>query len=219
MRRPWLLWVLFGLSLVLTLRAAATYREGFDSSGRVAGVSLTEMSTQALDAAPTASEAKIHYKTLLVYAAADIKNKGTNGLRLLADFRDRVFTQPGVTYDMRLPDGTYPKMNFRKTLTVNDFLDNWPTWMPALDPTIREPVPTVTDAVHAESKLLAFLQRYYPSGGDVQTQQVVRGLIEDFAYRFVYDRDTQQYQLVPDITSRSLLENWVNPVMKKYSSE
>ena len=177
-------------------------------------MSLTEMSTQALDAAPTASEAKIHYKTLLLFAGDDIKKQGTNGLRILADFRDRIYTQPGVTYDMRLPDGTYPKMNFRKDLTVNDFLDNWPTWMPALDPTIREPIPTVTDAVHAESKLLAFVQRYYPNGGDVQTQQVLNGLIQDFAARFVFSADTP-YQLVPDITSRSVLQNWVNPVMKR----
>lgn len=189
--------------------------EGFDSSGRIPGMSLTEMSTQALDAAPTASEAKLHYKTLLLFAGDDIKKQGTAGLRILADFRDRVYTQPGVTYDMRLPNGRYPTMNFRKDLTVTDFLDNWPSWMPTLDPTIREPIPTSTDAVHAESKLLAFLQRYYPNGGDVQTQQVVNGLIQDFAYRFVYDQGVQ-YQLVPDITSRSLLENWVNPVMKRH---
>jgi hypothetical protein len=208
----WLIWVLFGLSLLIT--ASAIIREGFDSSGRMPGMSLTEMSTQALDAAPTAPEAKLHYKTLLLFAGDDIKKQGTNGLRILADFRDRVYTQPGVTYDMRLPDGTYPKMNFRRGLTVNDFLDNWPTWMPALDPTIREPIPTVTDAVHAESKLLAFIQRYYPNGGDVQTQQVLNGLIQDFATRFVYEAGTS-YQLVPDITSRSLLHGWVNPVMKR----
>jgi hypothetical protein len=208
----WLLWVLFGLSLLITIRAIIV--EDFDSSGRITGVSLSEMSTQALDAAPTASEAKLHYKTLLLFAGDDIKKQGTSGLRILADFRDRVFTQPGVTYDMRLPDGTYPKMNFRRDLTVDDFLNNWPSWMPALDPTIREPIPTVTDAVHAESKLLAFLQRYYPNGGDVQTQQVLNGLIQDFAYRFVYDQGVQ-YQLVPDITTRSLLQNWVNPVMKR----
>lgn len=208
----WLLWVLFGLSLLITARVIIL--EGFDSSGRMPGMSLTEMSTQALDAAPTSSEAKIHYKTLLLFAGDDIKKQGTAGLRILADFRDRVYTQPGVTYDMRLPNGRYPTVNFRKDLTVNDFLDNWPSWMPALDPTIREPTPTSTDAVHAESKLLAFLQRYYPNGGDVQTQQVVNGLIQDFAYRFVYDQEVQ-YQLVPDITSRSLLENWVNPVMKR----
>lgn len=208
----WLLWVLFGLSLLIT--TGTIIREGFDSSGRISGVSLTEMSTQALDAAPTASEAKIHYKTLLLFAGDDIKKQGTNGLRILADFRDRVYTQPGVTYDMRLPDGTYPKMNFRRDLTVADFLDNWPSWMPALDPTIREPIPTVTDAVHAESKLLAFIQRYYPNGGDVQTQQVLNGLIQDFASRFVYEAGVT-YQLVPDITSRSLLQNWVNPVMKR----
>lgn len=177
-------------------------------------MSLTEMSTQALDSAPTVSEAKIHYKTLLLFAGDDIKKQGTAGLRILADFRDRVYTQPGVTYDMRLPNGRYPTMNFRKDLTVDDFLNNWPAWMPALDPTIREPIPTVTDAVHAESKLLAFIQRYYPSGGDVQTQQVLNGLIQDFANRFIYDQGVQ-YQLVPDITSRSLLENWVNPVMKR----
>ena len=177
-------------------------------------MSLTEMSTQALDSAPTVSEAKIHYKTLLLFAGDDIKKQGTAGLRILADFRDRVYTQPGVTYDMRLPNGRYPTMNFRKDLTVDDFLNNWPTWMPALDPTIREAIPTVTDAVHAESKLLAFIQRYYPSGGDVQTQQVLNGLIQDFANRFIYDQGVQ-YQLVPDITSRSLLENWVNPVMKR----
>ena len=208
----WLLLILFGLSLLITVRVIIL--EGFDSSGRMPGMSLTEMSTQALDAAPTVSEAKLHYKTLLLFAGDDIKKQGTSGLRILADFRDRVFTQPGVTYDMRLPNGRYPTMNFRKDLTVNDFLDKWPSWMPTMDPTIREPTPTVTDAVHAESKLLAFLQRYYPNSGDVQTQQVLNGLIQDFATRFVYDQGIE-YQLVPDITSRSLLENWVNPVMKR----
>jgi hypothetical protein len=212
----WLLWVLFGLAALISLRAIVI--EKFDSTGQIAGVSLSEMSTQALSAAPTASELKIHYKTLLLFSADDIKKQGTNGLRILADFRDRIYTQPGVTPDMRLPDGTYPKMNFRKSLTVPDFLNNWPSWMPALDPTIREPIPTVSDAVHAESKMLAFIQQNYPGGGDVQTKQVLNGLIEDFAYRFVYDPD-QTYQLVPDITTRSVLQNWVNPVMKKYPSQ
>jgi hypothetical protein len=162
-----------------------------------------DMSTQALDSAPSTSEAKQHYKTLLIFANADIRRKGTDALRILADFRDRIYT----------------KRNFRANLTYEDVLADYPAWMPPLDPTIAEPVPLVEDAINAEARLLAYLQKNFPQEElrDDQTQSVVKGLLDDFAYRFVFERGLEEKQLRGDLLATPLLKDWKNPVMAKRS--
>lgn len=168
-----------------------------DAPGTVAGISLADLSTRALDAAPTTSEVKGHYKTLLVFADADIRKQGTKGLRILADMRDRL----------------YGPRDFRADLTVDDFLASWPDWLAPLDPTMQEPVPAPEDAVTAEARILAYLQRYFPQEDNVdeQTGSTIRNIIEDFGYRFVFDRDTETVTLRPDFLAQPLLQNWRNP--------
>ena len=177
--------------------------EGFIDGGSIAGLNLMEMSTQALDAAPSTSEAKQHYKTLLIFANTDIRRKGTDALRILADFRDRIYT----------------KRNFRTNLTYDDVLADYPVWMIPLDPTIADPVPAVEDAINAEARLLAYLQKNFPQEQllDEQSQSVVKGLIDDFAYRFVFERGLEEKQIRSDLLSTPLLKNWKNPVMAKRS--
>jgi hypothetical protein len=199
----YILWFLFIGAIILLLYAARSSQrvERFIDAGSIAGLNLTDMSTQALDAAPSTSEAKQHYKTLLVFANTDIRRKGTDALRILADFRDRIYT----------------KRNFRADLTYEDVLADYPEWMPPLDPTIAEPVPSVEDAINAEARLLAYLQKNFPQEDlrDDQTQSVVKGLLDDFAYRFVFERGLEEKQLRGDLLSVPLLKDWKNPVMAK----
>jgi hypothetical protein len=172
-------------------------REPFMNMGGNLGVSLTELSTKALDSAPTTSEAKQHYKNLLVFANDDLRKQGTHGLRILADFRDRV----------------YGRRDFRDDLTVEDFLANWPAWLPPIDPTIQEPVPDVATAVMAESSLLSYLQKNFPQESEVdeQTGSTIRKLVEDFGYRFVFKRGRETVRLAPDFLREPLLKDWKNP--------
>lgn len=201
--------VLWGFLVVGIIVAYAAWRldrpyaETFlDLGGGLGGVSLTSLSTQALDSAPSTSEVKQHYKTLLLFADADIRKQGTQGLRILADFRDRLF-------------GT---RNFRDNLTVDDFLADWPTWIPPLDPTIKEPIPDSAAAVTAESQLLAYLQKNYPQEGQVdeQTGSTIRNLIEDFGYRFVFKKGVETTQLKDDFLRVPLLKNWSNPAARPH---
>jgi hypothetical protein len=161
------------------------------------GINLAQLSTQALDSAPTTSEVKIHYKNLLVFANDDIRKQGVKGLRILADFRDRV----------------YGKRNFRDDLKVEDFLANWPAWLPPLDPTITEPVPDSSAAVMAESSMLAYLQKNFPQESmvDEQTGSTIRNLVEDFGYRFVFKKGYETVELAPDFLRQPLLKDWKNP--------
>jgi hypothetical protein len=174
--------------------------EGFADLPGPAGISLQKISTQALDSAPTTSEVKQHYKTLLVFAAADIQKQGTAGLRLLADFRDRL----------------YGPRDFREGLRAEEFLANWPDWMPPLDTTIQEPVPPPADAVNAEARLLAYLQKNFPMEDkvDAQTGSVIRGLIEDFGRRFVFE-PSEPVTLREDFLKVPLLRGWVNPIQAR----
>jgi hypothetical protein len=161
---------------------------------------MADLTTRALDAAPSTSEVKQHYKTLLVFADSDIRQQGTKGLRILADFRDRV----------------YGPRDFRAELKVEDFLANWPSWLPPLDTTIQEPAPAAEDAVTAESRMLAYLQRYFPQEDtvDQQTGSTIRNMIEDFGRRFVFE-DGETVQLRPDFLAQPLLQNWRNPAASR----
>jgi hypothetical protein len=165
------------------------------------GLSAVELSTVALDNVPTTSEVKQHYKNVLLFADSDIRSQGIKGLRILADFRDRV----------------YGPRNFRSDLTEDDFLANWPDWIPPLDPTIQEPPPDAVTAASSEAKLLAYLQKNWPvePNADAQTGSVVRGIIEDFGYRFVFHRGKEVAAVRPDFLRQSPLKNWTNPAMPR----
>lgn len=192
--------LLVSLWVVFIRRTYTGVKEMFADMPGPAGISLQQISTQALDAAPTTSEAKQHYKTLLVFAAADVQKQGTDGLRLLGDFRDRLFGD----------------RDFRADLRAEDFLANWPAWMVPLDTTIQEPVPPAADAVNAEARLLAYLQKNFPIEDkvDAQTGSVIRGLIQDFGERFVF-APGEEVQLRDDFLKVPLLRGWVNPIQSR----
>jgi len=199
------LWIFLVVGLILAIRAVfyrpRSVKESFiNLSGNLGGVNLTDFTTQALDSAPTTSELKKHYKTLLVFADADIRKQGTQSLRILADFRDRV----------------YGKRNFRDNLTVDNVLANWPTWLPPLDATIDEPAPDSSAAVTAESQMLAYLQKNYPQEDNVdeQTGSTVRNLIEDFGFRFVFKKGEETVRLSDDFLKQPLLKGWTNPAAR-----
>lgn len=190
--------LLFGVTLLWILSSRrGRSREPFADIPGPAGISLQQISTQALDAAPTTSEAKQHYKTLLIFAAADVQRQGTDGLRLLADFRNRLFGS----------------RDFRPDLRAENFLANWPDWMVPLDTTIQEPTPPAADAVNAEARLLAYLQKNFPMEDtvDAQTGSVIRGIIQDFGERFVF-APGETVTLRDDFLKVPLLRGWVNPI-------
>ena len=191
--------VVLGLMLLL-LTWKAPVRESYLNLGGNLGVNLAQLSTQALDAAPTTSEVKNHYKNLLLFANDDIRKQGVQGLRILADFRDRV----------------YGPRDFRDNLTVDDFLGDWPAWMPPLDPTIKEPAPDSSTAVMAESSMLAYLQKNFPQESlvDEQTGSTIRNLVEDFGYRFVFKKGVETVSLAPDFLRQPLLKDWKNPAAR-----
>lgn len=188
-----LLWILFlgsCLILFMTLRSPKSVESFVDLSATMKAVS-----TQALDAAPSTTEVKMHYRALLLFADADIRAQGTKALRVLADFRDRV----------------YGPHDFRTDFKVEDILANWPDWMTPLDSTVKETPPTAIDAVHAERRMLAYLQKNFPEEPNLQkAPSIVRSLIEDFGRRFVFDADP--VTLRSDFMSQPLLKDWVNPI-------
>lgn len=162
---------------------------------------LTKTSTEAINAAPSDSELKNHYRNVLVYAADDISKQSPtgNGMRILADFRNRVY---GVR-------------EF-KPLTAPDFLANWPTWLPPLDPTMKEPVPDVDTAVASEVKMLAYLDKNFPAEPAAGTQgdSLCRLMLKDFGERFIYtpDKSRNDLRLRPDFLRVPLTRGWINPV-------
>jgi hypothetical protein len=189
-----LLWILFIGCCVLLLM---TFRPPTKSIESFADLSATmkAVSTQALDAAPSTTEVKMHYRALLLFADADIRAQGTKALRILADFRNRV----------------YGPQDFRTDFMVEDILANWPDWMTPLDSTVKETAPTATDAVQAERRMLAYLQKNFPEEPNLQkAPSIVRSLIEDFGRRFVFDADP--VTLRSDFMSQPLLKDWVNPI-------
>jgi hypothetical protein len=192
-----ILWIIVVAAILLTaIHMRAERRITMEAFAGSLG-SPMELSTQALDAAPTTSEVKQHYANLLLFAHSDIQQSGTKALRLLADFRDRV----------------YGPRNFRADLTTDDFLESWPSWLPPLDPTLsKQPVPSVDDAVNAEVKMLAYLQKNFPQEDSVdeQTGSTIRNLIDDFGLRFVFEEPP--VTLRSDFLQKPLLQNWQNPV-------
>ena len=196
-----ILWLLLIVSVAIAYTAWMLDRpktEGFiDQSGSIQGISLSSLSTQALDAAPTTSEVKTHYRKLLIFGDDDIRKQGTSALRIMADLRDRLFDRP----------------NFRDSLTVDDFLADWPTWLTPLSTSIKEPIPTRDEVVMAESKILAYLQKNFPQvdSVDEDTGSTVRNLYQDFGRRFVFDQG-EAVTLKADFMNQPLLKNWRNPL-------
>ena len=191
-----ILWILFvGCCLILFM--ALRPQPQPQSTEAFADMSdiLQSVSTQAVDAAPSTTELKMHYRALLLFADADIRAQGTKALRILADFRDRV----------------YGPRDFRPDLKVEDILGNWPTWMTPLDSTVKETPPAAMDAVTAERRMLAYLQKNFPEEPNLQTApSIVRSLIEDFGNRFVFT--APPVTLRTDFAPQRLLKDWINPI-------
>lgn len=192
--------LLVGGGIPRVLLSSAPSKEPFVGwGGSLSGVSLQTMSSAALDKAPSTSEVKDAYKLLLLYAGASIKAGGdeaVKALRILADLRDRLFDE----------------RDFRDTLTTDDFLGDWPPWLPPLDTTIAEPTYTCADAAVAESQVLAYLQRYFPQEDSVdeQTGSTIRNLIEDIGTRFVFEPG-DPVNLSETFLRTPLLRGWVSP--------
>ena len=158
--------------------------------------SINDAVMQAIDAAPSTSEVKGHYKNLLLYANADFRESGVKSMRLLGDLRDRLF-------------GNH---NFRKSLRVEDILDKWPKWLPPLATDTPELVPSTEDAVTAELRILSYIQKNYPQepGVDPNMGSIVQNIIKDFGYRFVFEQ-SETMALKSDFLLVPLTRDWLNP--------
>ena len=170
-------------SLAVYIGFSDSYLEPFDSM-------------VALDSSPSTSEVKGYYKTLLLFADADFKESGVKSMRLLGDFRDRLFANK----------------NFRKSLRASDILNNYPKWLVPLDTTTKETVPSTEEAVQAELRVLSYLQTNFPKEPDVvpQVGSIVTHIINDFGTRFVFEKG-ETVELKPDFLLTPLTRNWVNP--------
>ena len=160
--------------------------------------SLVAISNAALDAAPSTFEVKRYYKTLLLFADRDIRATGNKAFLILADMRNRI----------------YEKDTFRANLKVEDILADWPSWIEPIDPTIHESTPAVADVVSAESRILAYIQKNFPQESQIDPAvgSIVTNLIQDFGYRFIFDKNTEKVVVGPHFLSKPLLDGWVNPI-------
>ena len=160
--------------------------------------SLSAISNSALNAAPSTFEVKRHYRTLLLFADRDIRATGNKAFRILADLRNRL----------------YEKDTFRANLKVEDILADWPSWIEPIDPTINEATPAVSDVVSAESRILAYIQKKFPEEAQIDPAvgSVVTNIIQDFGYRFVFDKATEKVAVGPRFLEKPLLDGWINPI-------
>ena len=163
-------------------------------------VDLSALSTEAIDAAPSTDELKNHYKAFLIFIDDDIRKTAYKGLRLINDFGLRV----------------YDRSYIRKDFKTSDVLADWPSWLPPMDTTIKEPVPSLEDATTAERKMLAYIARNFPQEEKLDstsvTNSVVRNLITDFGYRFLFKKGKETAKVSNNFTPSKLLKGWVNPV-------
>jgi hypothetical protein len=185
-----LVYILGIIAAVLLVYILSRTREEF------ALPSISDSVIEAIDTAPSTSEVKGHYKTLLIYANSDFRGSGIKSMRLLGDLRDRLFG---------------PR-NFRKSLKVEDILANWPAWLPPLATDTPEIVPSTEDAVTAELRVLSYIQKNFPEepGVDSKMGSVVQNIIKDFAYRFVYESN-ETMVLKSDFLLVPLTKDWLNP--------
>lgn len=159
-------------------------------------IDFTKFSTQARDAAPTTSEVKNHYKALLLYSNDKLQsnqdNEASKALCILGSIRDALYDHP----------------NFRSNLVPNDIIANWPTWLPPLDPTIKEPIPAIDTVKMGRMKILAYIQKNFRSVDTVDegTGTTLRNLYTDFGKRFVFD-DGETVSLRKDLLVTPLTNN------------
>jgi len=161
------------LALILH-RPKARHIEGFD----LAAQSLMATSTQALNAVPTEAEAKQYYRQLLIYINQEMRTPNRSGHEISADLRDRLFQ----------------KHTFKSSLTVEDILTNWPSWLAPLHSDVTtEPVVSTEDAQSAAIRILAFLSKCVFTRGEMQcsdaSRETAQRIYYDFALRFVYDSE------------------------------
>ena len=218
------LWVILGVcvcAIALSFFGQGTTSQGQGSSHQTesfADFDLQRITSEALDRSPSTSEVKDDYKRLLIYANSAIRSGGdeaVKALKILADLRDRLF-------DVH---------DFRDNLIVSDFIDNWPTWIPPIDPTITEPEYTCADGSTSEQHILAYLQKNFPreevitkeekekgkDKGD-QNQSTVRNIIEDFGYRFVFKKGEETVELSKNFLRKPLLRGWTSSCFEKTNS-
>ena len=203
-----ILWFVLCISIVLLWIGIRTPflhgQEKFANwDGGVTGVSLQQLSTDALDRAPSTSEVKDDYTLLLVYADYAMRKGGDDAvkaLRVFADMRDRLF-------DVH---------DFRDNLVLDDFRGNWPEWLTQPDPAV-DVAYTCMDAATAEAHVLAFLQKNYPQEDkvDEQTGSTIRNIIEDFGYRFVFKKRSETVELAEEFLKKPLLRGWSSPCQVK----
>ena len=173
-----------------------TVKESFlNQSGQA---DTAAVSTVALDAAPTTSEVKGHYKNVLLWTEDALKKGNGKALKLISDFSDRHFK----------------KRDLREKLKTSEVLEPWPKFLPPLDTSIDQDPPSVDVAANSERAILAYLQKNYPQEKDVdeETRSMVRNLIEDIAYRFVYKKGEETMQLKDDYMKEELVKGWQSPI-------
>lgn len=183
--------------LVLSILSYIDYRR-VRLTERFANPSLSAISNAALDAAPSTFEVKRQYRTLLLFADRDIRATGNKAFLILADMRNRI----------------YERSTFRANLKVEDITADWPSWIEPIDPTIHEAIPPVADVVSAETRILAYIQKNFPQESQVDPAigSIVTNLIQDFGYRFVFDKNSEKVVVGPNFLSKPLLDGWVHPI-------
>jgi len=198
--------ILWGILIVGCLVLYVSWRfdqpkvkEGFDGTINQSGqADTTAFSAVALDAAPTTSEVKGHYKNVLLWTDDAMKKGNGKALRLVSDFSDRHFQ----------------KGTLREKLKTSDILDPWPKFLPPLDTSIDQDPPSGDIAADSERAILAYIRKNYPQEKDVdqETRSMVRNLIEDIAYRFVYEKSEETMRLKDDYMKEDLLKGWASPL-------
>jgi hypothetical protein len=97
---------------------------------------------------------------------------------------------------------------------VEDVLANWPSWLEPIDPTIHEASPSVSEAVSAESRILSYIQKNFPQEPQIDPAvgSIVTNLIQDFGYRFVFEKSSESVAVGTNFLSKPLLDGWANPI-------
>ena len=193
----WMFYTMCVGIIALCVLSYITYRRGHLTE-RFENPSLSAISNAALDAAPSTHEVKRHYRTLLLFAHRDIQSTGSKAFLILADLRNRI----------------YERDKFRANLKVEDVIADWPSWIEPIDPTIHEATPSVSEAVSAESRILAYIQKNFPQEAQIDPAvgSIVTNLIQDFGYRFVFDKNVEKVVVGPNFLAKPLLDGWVNPI-------
>ena len=194
------LWCVFIIGLIIAFLAwrfdrHSTMIERFE-------VDIRSLTLKAGDAAPTTSELKNHYKALLLYGDDKFRN-GTN-----TDNDKDQGTRKAACLISSLGSILYDRPALRDDFIVDDFLGNWPTWLPPLNTTIKEPVPTYEAAAGARMKILAYIQKNFGSSDPVNedTGSTMRNLYTDIGKRFFFMAD-EPVTLREDLLTKSITNN------------